>query len=535
MPVFQRPFAWTEEEAAQLVDDILTAHHHSRHQSEDEGYFFLGQIIVSRKSPNAPYEVIDGQQRLVTLSCILAVLRDLVPSGEFRDNLQAYIQRPENAAQHLRRKPRVSLRPIDQNEYDCWITADGSTSSTPQSADTDGTERLREVLIRVKADIGTPQAENLQDLATYVLNHCYVVMISAGSAYDGYRLFRSVNARGQPLTDLDIARGEFIRMYQEDPIEGPKLSEAWSLIEDQIGIDQLSSYIKSIISLIHPESESQSMRDALNGILRHPSKSLVFVETLKKFVEIFEQLENCELDFGESNEILNRVVACVQALPFDDWTPAALMWLATNKSERETLEFFRALDALGLGLLVNGATSNTIAKRMREVVKRIVDGNCLHDPKSELFLTETEKDKIRDRLSKLIGAKSRFVRPLLLRLNAEMLDPEIPAYFPTKVTLEHILPQKPGPRSVWRQKIPDNARRTELSQMLGNFTILTSRMNPKASNSDFHKKREIIFSTKDSNVFPLTAELVEYPDWTETEIRDRHERLTGMARNILKV
>ena len=39
--------------------------------------------------------------------------------------------------------------------------------------------------------------------------------------------------------------------------------------------------------------------------------------------------------------------------------------------------------------------------------------------------------------------------------------------------------------------------------MLGNFTILTSRMNPKASNFDFHKKREKIFSTKDSNVFPL--------------------------------
>jgi hypothetical protein len=267
---------------------------------------------------------------------------------------------------------------------------------------------------------------------------------------------------------------------------------------------------------------------ALNSVLRHPSKSLVFVE-------IFEQLESCELDFGESNKLLNRVVACVQALPFDDWTPAALLWLATNRSERQTLEFFRALDALGLGLLVTGATSNTIAKRMRAVIRRIVDGDCLDNPKSEIYLTDAEKTRIRERLSKPIGARSRFVRPLLLRLNAEVLDPEIPTYFPTKVTLEHILPQRPSPRSEWVKKIPDGAKRQELSQLLGNFTILTSRVNPRASNFDFHKKREKIFGTSESNVFPLTAELVKYDDWTEAEIRERHQQLTGMARDILKV
>lgn len=172
---------------------------------------------------------------------------------------------------------------------------------------------------------------------------------------------------------------------------------------------------------------------------------------------------------------------------------------------------------------------------MRKVVERIVASDCLSSPDSELYLTQSERTKIREKLSSPIGNKSRFIRPLLLRLNAEMLDKTIPTYFPTKVTLEHILPQKPGPRSLWRQKFPDQKRRVELSQMLGNFAILSNKVNPKASNFDFHKKREKIFGASDSNVFPLTAQLVNYNDWTAEDILRRQEQLTDLARDILRL
>ena len=85
---------------------------------------------------------------------------------------------------------------------------------------------------------------------------------------------------------------------------------------------------------------------------------------------------------------------------------------------------------------------------MRKVVERIIACDCLEKADSELFLSRAERGKIKERLSSPIGNKSRFVRPLLLRLNAEMLDKTIPTYFPRNVTLEHILPQKPAPREL---------------------------------------------------------------------------------------
>jgi hypothetical protein len=203
MPIFQRPFSWTEEEAGQLLDDIQTAFHNSGETAADEGYYFLGQLIVSQANPNAPFEVVDGQQRLVTLSTLLAVLRDLMPPGEVRNHLQHHIERPENAARHHPRCVRIGLRDLDRDEYSRWVGDQGGTHSAPDSGDTDATERLAQIIARLKEDLGSPHQKFIADLANYILNRCYVVLVIASNTLDGYQLFRSINARGQPLTDLD--------------------------------------------------------------------------------------------------------------------------------------------------------------------------------------------------------------------------------------------------------------------------------------------------------------------------------------------
>ena len=213
MPIFQRPFSWTAIEGAQLLDDLLTAFHNSDGGRNDTGYYFLGQLIVSQANPSAPFEVVDGQQRLVTLSALLAVLRDLLPQSDFKDHLQDHLVRPENAARVLPRALRISLRDIDLEEYQRWITVKKGTDFISATGDTDATQRLANVILRLKEDLGTPQQAFIAELASYILNRCYVVLVITSSAMDGYELFRSINARGQALTDIDIVRGEIISRY----------------------------------------------------------------------------------------------------------------------------------------------------------------------------------------------------------------------------------------------------------------------------------------------------------------------------------
>jgi hypothetical protein len=68
--------------------------------------------------------------------------------------------------------------------------------------------------------------------------------VIASNTLDGYQLFRSINARGQPLTDLDIVRGEVFSIFQRS-----RLAAAWSEIEDQIGTEQLSTSDSTVFPL----------------------------------------------------------------------------------------------------------------------------------------------------------------------------------------------------------------------------------------------------------------------------------------------
>lgn len=534
MPVFQRPFSWEDTQAAQLLDDISSSYSDLSLNLNPDDYCFLGQIITSRKSFADPFEVVDGQQRLVTLLTILAVLRDLMPKGEQQLAIQGHIERPGNAVRNFSAAPRVLLRSHDEDEFRKWIIASGGTLNLPHNAESDATERLLAVVRRIKEDISTPHPDYLYGLAGHILNRCYIVQVSTSSTEDAFKLFKSVNSQGQPLTDLDIARGEVIRPLSKDPVAGGRLAEAWDLVEDELGIESLESYVKTVLKVVDRHADTNNLSGSLRKVFKNHMLSGHFIETLTRFINTYENLSKNDLDFGADSARINRVLSCISALPFDDWKPVILLWLSEERTPNSVMEFLRAIDALGLGLIMLGYTSRKITQRFDEVVRRLPTGNVL-DLDSPIFLKEAERRKVQEKLDHPIQPTAKFVRPLLLRLNAELLNGEIPTYFPKKPTIEHVLPQKPGSRSVWRQKFPDKIRREKLSKMLGNLTILTGSVNSRASNYDFHRKRNEIFGRGDSNTFPITAQLTKYDDWTEEVILNRHTELKRIAHNVMKL
>jgi uncharacterized protein with ParB-like and HNH nuclease domain len=131
MPPFQRPYCWDDDTAAQLYDDISSAM--IRGASERAGRknrreYFLGPVIVTRGEATGVFEVVDGQQRLVTLTIILAILRDALPDDkEFVAELQPLIVRPGHRLRRFPESPRVKLRSGDQDRFVQWVQTDGGT------------------------------------------------------------------------------------------------------------------------------------------------------------------------------------------------------------------------------------------------------------------------------------------------------------------------------------------------------------------------------------------------------------------------
>ncbi len=543
MPPFQRPYSWDEDTAAQLYDDISSAMVRGkpdRPGRKNRQEYFLGPIIVTRSQTSGVYEVVDGQQRLVTLAILLAVLRDSLPTDSgFRDELQQLLIRPEGRARKLEQRPRVQVRQADQGCFFKWVQSPGGTVDLPGEEEleeeSEACVRIRDAIARIAEDIGNPQEAYIKQLATFTLTNCYVIQITARDLDDGYVLFRSLNSRGQPLDELDLARAELLGAQSADQhIDTKKLAEDWTLAENSLGPDEFKDYLFSVLSLIAIRPQGRDLRDLMKEVLADPLKARQFRILLGTVLRHSAKLRDGVMEFGADSEKINRIVQCLRHSPIPEWRSVALPWLATNPSAYNSLQFFRALDALCLGLQILGKNKTQRLRRLKAAAAEVLsEREHALNRAGALRFSDAEQSQIKSVLANPIGAKKGFLKTLLLRLNAEMLDATIPVYFPETVTIEHVLPQRPAANGPWSAKYPNAVRRKVYTELLGNYALLTRPINARAKNLDFAEKRRVIFAALNNQAFPITIDLTNYESWTENELVHRQQKLLRLALGML--
>ena len=114
IPPYQRPYAWEEEQARELLSDLLDAMDNG---NVSGGLYFLGSIVLVKLPTEANARVIDGQQRLTTLTILLSVLRDLTTTDlERKDKIErrSYVYQKASPDKGLKDRYRIFLRERDR-------------------------------------------------------------------------------------------------------------------------------------------------------------------------------------------------------------------------------------------------------------------------------------------------------------------------------------------------------------------------------------------------------------------------------------
>ena len=111
IPSYQRPYAWTVDEVSELFDDL-----HEFYLQENEETYFLGSVVLIKEEGQPKSEVVDGQQRLTTLTILLASITSNL-SGELRSDFEHYIREPGRPSQGLKPQPRLVLRERDREFF----------------------------------------------------------------------------------------------------------------------------------------------------------------------------------------------------------------------------------------------------------------------------------------------------------------------------------------------------------------------------------------------------------------------------------
>jgi hypothetical protein len=213
-----------------------------------------------------------------------------------------------------------------------------------------------------------------------------------------------------------------------------------------------------------------------------------------------------------------------------DWLPPAILYASLNKNPIELSIFLTDLERLAAGLMICRADVNKRIKRYGDILKAIKNDQNLHDETSPLQLTSEERKEIVERLDGDLYLESQFRLYVLLRLDDALSDGGAEHNYRI-ITIEHVLPQTPA-IDQWKE-FQDPSIHKKYVHRLGNLVLLTRKMNPKASNYEFDKKKKVYFKGKDGIVsFHLTKQASDEPSWTPDVIEGRQKALLDKLKEI---
>lgn len=528
IPAYQRPYAWELEQVDQLLSDLLDA---MDSPADTGGVYFLGSIVLIKKRQSPESEVIDGQQRLTTLTILFAVLRDLTSESEIKFERDSYVRQRGSRDRGTEDRMRLSLRDSDQTFFRDNVQTSGATLTLHPSSQLEGAQqRIVENTIRLRTRLEKEDAGRRDDLVRFMLTRCYLVIVSVPTQETARRIFTVLNARGLDLTPTDILKAHLLDRAGRTEKE---IAARWESCENALGRDQFVTLFTNIRMI----DEQEKPREALESAF--PKKVRAFQGDPATFVrnvlEPYSDAYQTLLDPRAIGEILGSdvesSVAALHRIDNTDWHPSALAFLvhfASNPELRASSpKFFGFLERLSYSLFVRRADVNTRIRRHADVIKDVLRSSYPGATFASIDLSASEREATLSALDGPLYKKGRVCKPLLLRLD-ELLSNGAATYS-GDVTVEHVLPQTVSSQSEWDRLFPREADRLNWIDRLANLVLLNRRANTAASNWDFEKKKTQYFNRRDGrNPFPLTQQVLDEPQWTLAVLERRQAKLLNV-------
>ena len=523
IPQYQRPYSWTEEQTSELLDDVLGA------MKRKDPAYFLGSIVLIKRPDGVDAEVVDGQQRLTTLTILLCVLRNLSRSEVWKADLEKRLLAKGDVIRDIGDQPRLSVRKADRDFFSQTFLERDSVRCT-STVSRELTERRQRMLDNARCLTSIVEREDettRQDLVKYLDNQCYVAVVSASDRESAYRIFAVLNDRGLDLSPTDILKAAVIGALPEE--RHSQYTQQWENLEDELGRDGFRDLFSHIRMIYMRTKQHGTLNAEFTEHVLSTTTPLKFMEdVLEPYADTYGAISRTEYSATDRAGKVNRYLKHLLGLDNSDWIPPAMLFIRKKSSDSgAVLDFLRDLERLAYGLFVRRDNVNARINRYRDLISCIERGGDLYEEDSPLQLTREEQQDIRVRLDGNIYSLTYVRKPLLLRLNA-MLTSGVAEYQHSVTTVEHVLPQTPDEESEWFKIFPDDEIRVSWCHKIANLVLLSRRKNSQASNYDFGKKKEKYFRTGRMDPFALTVTVLDEPEWTEGVLRRRQERLLGL-------
>lgn len=559
IPIYQRPYQWTEENCEKLLDDLF-----SSYECYKESDYFCGSLVliaigIDSKTNATTYDVVDGQQRLSTFILLAKVLATLY-NNEVLNNKTSrdFLEKSLGDTDGEKRKRLIfdtiglNAEKDFQNALDFFDDLDASKGKNSYK------NSYLKNAICLKNYLEKKEIANINAFITWL--YCKVIFIktTCSNISMALRIFSVLNARGLPLHAIDVFKVELLKKLAKEKDQEEFVSR-WNALRQKC-LDNESKFPKRkenkreknaaeilfswYLTYLNPVTSGKSMEERLADLFERLNKPpLEYLKGVEDFYNAY-----CKI-----LEMQDRHAHLFSYLAFDFWHVILCTSILHNYSESE----IEALKKLLVKFYYQNwvaeqkepkkQTNCNIIKALKEkqsveniasIVKQYLDNNKI----TQNFREKLKDDHLYEEHKR--ASKNSWLRPILILVEYFISDDPKPKRIQTNdFHVEHILPQKPTLSSQWAKDFSEEERE-RYTHSLANLTLLGGKRNIDASNLDFKDKKKIYMGEEIKldkkkpfrvmTCYKMTIDIAHhYTEWTPKSLEKREKDLMSIIESVL--
>ncbi|MGL2879451.1 DUF262 domain-containing protein [Helicobacter pylori] len=543
IPIYQRPYQWTEENCEKLLDDLFEDYEEDR-----ESDYFCGSLVLVKSDPNSKtetYDVVDGQQRLSTFILLAKVLADLYNDCLDPKNLEHLQEGWKD--RHTERK-RLSFNTIGSNaEYDFQDALD--FFDDPHHVSKNDENNYLKNAICLKDYLEKKEIENINDFIKWLYFKVVFIRTTCPNISMALRIFSVLNARGLPLNATDIFKGELLKELAKEG-DQKKLVSRWNALSQKCSDNDLTmeTLFSWHLTYLDPVTSKEKMEKRLVTWFKNLNKTpLEYLKGVEDFCNAY-----CE--------VLEMQDRHAHLLSYKDDDHLCVM-LCTSLLHRYSDQDIETLKELLVKFYyqdwVAGQTKTTRSQTCCNIINALKEKQSVENIASivkkyfkDKNITQRFKENLQDSnlytkfyFTGKSPKKNSWLKPILILVEYSMSDDPRPKRIEKNdFHVEHILPQNPDLSSQWVKDFSEEEREL-YTHSLANLTLLGDTKNSQASNLDFKDKKEIYMgkTIKPNNkrtmtCYKMTIDIAHhYTEWTPKSLEKRKEELIEIIESALEL
>lgn len=533
IPIFQRTYSWTLRECSQLWADIMKAG-----QNDKVSGHFIGSVVYIEKdiyhvSSIPQLLVIDGQQRLTTISIVLSVVaRAIENSGE---NLEISKKKIDNY--YL-----FNAEEAGELRYKLLLTQTDKDTLTRLIEGKELPEESSKRIVENNQYFENQVRNSGLDLMTIYkgIEKLIIVDISLNREHDNPQLiFESLNSTGLELSQADLIRN-YILMGLEPQEQNELYQDFWHAMEKSFGqtayITYFDRFMRDYLTLeMGKIPKIDEVYQEFKGYA-HTKPEMTIREVVEDIYKFSKYFVNMALE-KETDKELKEIFQDINALKVDVAYPLLLELYdeyTDGKLEKSGfIEILRLIESYVFRRAVCGIPTNSLNKTFATFSRELDKENYLESFRTALAMKDSYRRFPNDNEFKqammvkdLYNFRSRnyWLRRLENHERKEKISVD-------DYTIEHIMPQNENLSEAWKRDLGEKWKdiHSRYLHTLGNLTL--TGYNSELSDKPFLEKRDIEGGFADSPL-RLNKGLGQLDKWDENEITKRVERLAELASKV---